>query len=155
LVSAPRPIPGPKTTASDESSNPDSFTRSPELTTLPVSECTMRFGEYPRIVAATAAGSRYHIAFDVLDLEETMKELKRRGVEVVVEPYAIGWKEAYIKDPNGIWIELLQRKEGSYRILIRCCRIAPENRLVGRVLHEKSCMSGFNPPHFEAFQFPG
>ena len=55
-----------------------------------------------------------HIAFDVQDLESTVKELKRRGVEVVVEPYAIGWdvgwKEAYIKDPNGIWIELLQRR---------------------------------------------
>jgi glyoxylase I family protein len=55
-----------------------------------------------------------HIAFDVQDLEGTVKELKGRGVEVVVEPYAIGgeigWKEAYIKDPNGIWIELLQRK---------------------------------------------
>lgn len=55
-----------------------------------------------------------HIAFDVQDLEGAVKELKRQGVEVVVEPYAIGrsigWKEAYIKDPNGIWIELLQRK---------------------------------------------
>ena len=55
-----------------------------------------------------------HIAFDVQDLEGAVKELKRRGVEVVVEPYVIGvhqgWKEAYIKDPNGIWIELLQRK---------------------------------------------
>jgi len=55
-----------------------------------------------------------HIAFDVQDLEGAVTELKRRGVEVVVEPYAIGhsigWKEAYIKDPNGIWIELLQRK---------------------------------------------
>lgn len=52
-----------------------------------------------------------HIAFDVQDVEGAVKELKRRGVEVLVEPYAIGgWKEAYIKDPNGIWIELLQRK---------------------------------------------
>ena len=55
-----------------------------------------------------------HIAFDVQDLEAAVKELKRRGVEIAVEPYAIGkiegWKEAYIKDPNGIWIELLQRK---------------------------------------------
>jgi lactoylglutathione lyase len=55
-----------------------------------------------------------HIAFDVQDLESTVKELKRQGVEVLIEPYAIGseigWKEAYIKDPNGIWIELLQRK---------------------------------------------
>ncbi len=55
-----------------------------------------------------------HIAFDVQDLEGAVKELKRRGVDVVVEPYAIGseigWTEAYIKDPNGIWIELLERK---------------------------------------------
>ena len=55
-----------------------------------------------------------HIAFDVEDLGATIKDLKRQGVEVVVEPYQIGyqigWKEAYVKDPNGIWIELLQRK---------------------------------------------
>ena len=55
-----------------------------------------------------------HIAFDVEDLEATTNELKRQGVEVVVEPYQIGrkegWREAYVKDPNGIWIELLQRK---------------------------------------------
>jgi len=55
-----------------------------------------------------------HLAFDVQDLEDTVRELKRQGIEVVVEPYAIGrsigWKEAYVKDPNGIWIELLQRK---------------------------------------------
>jgi catechol 2,3-dioxygenase-like lactoylglutathione lyase family enzyme len=52
-----------------------------------------------------------HIAFDVPDLANAVEELKRRGVEVVVEPYKIGgWKEAYVKDPSGIWIELLQRK---------------------------------------------
>ena len=55
-----------------------------------------------------------HIAFDVQDLTVAVKELKQKGVEVVVEPYAIGdrigWKEAYVKDPNGIWIELLERK---------------------------------------------
>ena len=55
-----------------------------------------------------------HIAFDVQDLTTTIEELKRQGIEVIVEPYAIGgtigWKEAYVKDPNGIWIELLQRK---------------------------------------------
>ncbi|HUK50526.1 MAG TPA: VOC family protein [Terriglobales bacterium] len=55
-----------------------------------------------------------HLSFDVQDLEATVKELKRQGVEVLVEPYAIGkefgWAEAYVKDPNGIWIELLQRK---------------------------------------------
>jgi len=56
-----------------------------------------------------------HLAFDVQDLSATVEKLKRQGVEVIVEPYTIGlkesgWKEAYVKDPNGIWIELLQRK---------------------------------------------
>jgi catechol 2,3-dioxygenase-like lactoylglutathione lyase family enzyme len=55
-----------------------------------------------------------HIAFDVEDLEVTIRDLKRQGVEVAVEPcqigLEIGWKEAYVKDPNGIWIELLERK---------------------------------------------
>jgi len=55
-----------------------------------------------------------HIAFDVQDLTATVEQLKQKGIEVVVEPYAIGrsvgWKEAYVKDPNGIWIELLERK---------------------------------------------
>ena len=55
-----------------------------------------------------------HLAFDVQDLTATVEELKRKRVEVLVEPGAIGgsigWKEAYVKDPNGIWIELLERK---------------------------------------------
>jgi catechol 2,3-dioxygenase-like lactoylglutathione lyase family enzyme len=55
-----------------------------------------------------------HIAFDVQDLTATVEQLKQMGIEVVVEPYAIGasigWKEAYVKDPNGIWIEVLERK---------------------------------------------
>lgn len=52
-----------------------------------------------------------HLAFDVENLENTVSDLKRRGIEIVVEPYKIGgWREAFIRDPNGIWIELLQRK---------------------------------------------
>jgi lactoylglutathione lyase len=52
-----------------------------------------------------------HLAFDVENLESSVSDLKGKGVEVVVEPYHIGgWKEAFVKDPNGIWVELLQRK---------------------------------------------
>ena len=55
-----------------------------------------------------------HIAFDVQDLAASVEQLRQKGIEVIVEPYAIGaqigWKEAYVKDPNGIWIELLERK---------------------------------------------
>jgi len=36
--------------------------------------------------------------------------LRRSGFEVLVEPYSIGeWSEAYVRDPNGIWIELLEK----------------------------------------------
>ena len=53
-----------------------------------------------------------HIAFDVQDLTIAVTELKRKGVEVLIEAGAIGgWKEAYVKDPNGIWIELLERRQ--------------------------------------------
>ncbi len=55
-----------------------------------------------------------HIAFDVENLESAISDLRKKGVEIVVEPYQIGadvgWKEAFVKDPNGIWIEFLQRK---------------------------------------------
>jgi lactoylglutathione lyase len=55
-----------------------------------------------------------HLAFDVENLESAISDLRRKGVEIVVEPYQIGkeagWKEAFIRDPNGIWVEFLQRK---------------------------------------------
>jgi lactoylglutathione lyase len=55
-----------------------------------------------------------HLAFECDDLEEAVGELERRGVEVAVRPKEIGaevgWNEAFVKDPNGIWIELLQAR---------------------------------------------
>lgn len=52
-----------------------------------------------------------HLAFDVEDLLGTIEELRREGIEIIAEPYSIGgWKEAFVRDPNGIWIELLERK---------------------------------------------
>ena len=55
-----------------------------------------------------------HLGFDVDDLDGAIAELSRKGVEVVIRPGeiggSIGWREAFVKDPNGIWIELLQRK---------------------------------------------
>ena len=51
-----------------------------------------------------------HLAFLVEDVVATVDELRQQGVEVLVEPYTVGdWAEAYVKDPNGIWIELLPR----------------------------------------------
>lgn len=58
-----------------------------------------------------------HIAFDCDDLPSTVEELRRNGAEVLIRPKEIGaeagWNEAFVKDPNGIWIELLQRNAES------------------------------------------
>lgn len=56
-----------------------------------------------------------HLAFDVDDLNATLRELEAKGVKVLVRPGEIGpslgWREAFVLDPNGIWIELLPRKK--------------------------------------------
>jgi lactoylglutathione lyase len=55
-----------------------------------------------------------HLAFECDDVRATVSALERRGVEVLFRPKEIGgelgWNEAFVKDPNGIWIELLPRK---------------------------------------------
>ena len=54
-----------------------------------------------------------HIAFGVADLKGLMQELKAKGVEIAKEPYTLGpgsSQIAFIKDPNGIWIELIEQK---------------------------------------------
>jgi lactoylglutathione lyase len=56
-----------------------------------------------------------HLAFDVEDLVSTVEALRKQGIEIIAEPYSIGkqygWKEAFVRDPNGIWIELLERSK--------------------------------------------
>jgi lactoylglutathione lyase len=54
-----------------------------------------------------------HIAFGVADLKGLMQELKANDVEIAKEPYTLGQGSgqiAFIKDPNGIWIELIEQK---------------------------------------------
>lgn len=55
-----------------------------------------------------------HLGFDVDDLDAALADLAGKGVEVLIRPGEIGgslgWREAFVKDPNGIWIELLQHK---------------------------------------------
>ena len=52
-----------------------------------------------------------HIGFRVSDLDATVAELKRRGTEFDTEPYWISpvLKVAFVKGPDEIRIELLQR----------------------------------------------
>jgi lactoylglutathione lyase len=54
-----------------------------------------------------------HIAFVIDDVKKAVEEFKRKGVEIAKEPYSlVGSKSiiAFIKDPNGIWLELIQRR---------------------------------------------
>jgi lactoylglutathione lyase len=55
-----------------------------------------------------------HLGFDVENLSEWISSLEKKGVKVLVRPgeigNSLGWNEAFIEDPNGIWIEFLQRK---------------------------------------------
>jgi len=54
-----------------------------------------------------------HIAFAVSDMKEAMKRFKTQKVEIAMEPYSLKGsptKIAFIKDPNGIWLEIIERK---------------------------------------------
>jgi len=56
-----------------------------------------------------------HLGFEVENLQDAVKRLEGEGVQVMVRPGTIGgslgWQEAFVKDPDGIWIELVQRKK--------------------------------------------
>ena len=52
-----------------------------------------------------------HIAFSVESMDEFMARMRSEGVEIAKEPYILGTSRiAFIKDPNGIWIEIIERK---------------------------------------------
>jgi len=55
-----------------------------------------------------------HIAFGVEDLSQMIEKMRSRGVEIAKEPYSLGpgsSRIAFIKDPNGIWIELIELRK--------------------------------------------
>ena len=49
-----------------------------------------------------------HLAFVVDDVRKAFRELVHRGVQMAVPPKDAKDTEVYVKDPDGIWIELLQ-----------------------------------------------
>ena len=52
-----------------------------------------------------------HIAFGVKDLGATVEALRAKGVEIAREPYSLGSSRiAFIKDSNGIWLELIEER---------------------------------------------
>jgi lactoylglutathione lyase len=54
-----------------------------------------------------------HIAFGTPDLGGVLERMRADGVEVAKEPYSLGQGGsliAFVKDPNGIWLELIEEK---------------------------------------------
>ena len=52
-----------------------------------------------------------HIAFSTENMDDFMGRMREKGVEIAKEPYTLGTSRiAFIKDPNGIWIEIIERK---------------------------------------------
>lgn len=53
-----------------------------------------------------------HIAFGAKNLKATVDALRAQGVEIAKEPYSLGTSLiAFVKDPNGIWLELIEKKD--------------------------------------------
>lgn len=48
-----------------------------------------------------------HLAFVVDDVPRAFRELLKKGAKSAVNPSQSRGTEVYVKDPNGIWIELL------------------------------------------------
>ncbi len=75
------------------------------------SEQTLELNWYPegsRFFTEYTSGEELdHIAFKVADVEEAYEHLIGMGATPAVAPKESKGTEVYVKDPDGIWIELL------------------------------------------------
>ena len=54
-----------------------------------------------------------HIAFEVPNLDEAIRAFRKQKVEIAKEPFSLKGSSsriAFIKDPNGIWLEIIERQ---------------------------------------------
>ena len=74
----------------------------------PGSEQLLELNWYPERKEYKNGDEVDHLAFDVEDVDSVVAELRSQGVEVAMEPFDEGQRSrlAFIKDPDGIWIEL-------------------------------------------------
>jgi lactoylglutathione lyase len=52
-----------------------------------------------------------HIAFETNDVDARIRELRAHGVTIAMEPFSLqgsSSKIAFVKDPDGNWLELIQ-----------------------------------------------
>jgi lactoylglutathione lyase len=53
-----------------------------------------------------------HIAFETADIDAKVEELRAHGVTIAMEPFSLQGSSsriAFVKDPDGNWLELIQR----------------------------------------------
>ncbi|MCZ6724924.1 MAG: VOC family protein [Thaumarchaeota archaeon] len=53
-----------------------------------------------------------HIAVGVPNVDDAVKEFRTKGVKIAKEPFSLAGgslKLAFIKDPDGVWIELISK----------------------------------------------
>ena len=62
-----------------------------------------------------ASGSELdHLAFWTGDVDKSFEELLSKGAKTAVKPFSEdGYRLAFVKDPDGIWIELIGRERHS------------------------------------------
>jgi lactoylglutathione lyase len=54
-----------------------------------------------------------HLAFEIKDMEKTISAMRKEGVEITDEPFRLGPRGsliAFVEDPDGTLIELIERK---------------------------------------------
>jgi len=54
-----------------------------------------------------------HLAFSVPDMDAAMSLFKKNEVNIALEPYSLqgsSTRIAFITDPNGIWLEIVERR---------------------------------------------
>lgn len=57
-----------------------------------------------------------HLAFWERDVDDRYEELLRKGAAKAVEPFSEGgYKLAFVKDPDGIWLELIGKDKRTKR----------------------------------------
>ena len=79
-------------------------------------DAEFRLGEVKLFLHATYApepgypGPFDHIAFEVEDVDQACKDLRLEGLVVEIGPRDFDWgRSAYLRDPDGRWLELHQR----------------------------------------------
>jgi lactoylglutathione lyase len=63
----------------------------------------------------------FHLAFSVIDMEATLTRMREKGVKITEEPSPrnSGGSMAFIEDPDGYEIELLEYLPGQYEALMQ------------------------------------